>query len=40
MERKGISPVFSSIMIVAILAMVIGYALKWGIPIMQKYIAL
>ena len=40
MERKGISPVFSSIMIVAILAMVIGYALKWGIPIMQKNIAL
>ena len=40
MERKGISPVFSSIMIVAILAIVIGYALKWGLPIMQKNIAL
>ena len=40
MERKGVSPVFSSIMIVAILAIVIGYALKWGIPIMQKNIAL
>jgi len=40
MERKGVSPVLSSIMIVAILAIVIGYALKWGMPIMQKNIAL
>ena len=40
MEKKGVSPVLSSIMIVAILAIVIGYALKWGMPIMQKNIAL
>ncbi len=40
MKKKGVSPVFSSILMVAILATVVGYALKWGMPIMEKNMAL